>query len=330
MGYNKQDYIRIKAEFSEKYLHAQARAKERRLELYARIPEVRELDAVLSRTGMDILAVINSGGTDVDGKITEVRQRNEQLLQQRDALLVANGYPADYSDIQYECDKCADTGFVETKMCDCMKRALVEAGYESSGLGSLIRTQSFDNFSLKYYQGGGANAETMETTVAELRKFAEQFDRHTYRNYLLIGGTGLGKTHLSTAVAKTVIERGFDVLYVTAVGMFRDFEAKQFERGAGMKNDPERYEEADLLIIDDLGTEVTNQFTLSCLYDVLNARINCHRSTFINTNLASRELLMRYHERITSRLFGEYKAILFAGTDIRRQKIQKNATGKGE
>lgn len=329
MGYNKQDYIRIKAEFSEKYLHAQARAKERRVELYAQIPEVRDLDAVLSRTGMDILAVINGGGNDTEAKIAEIRKRNEELLRQRGRLLVANGYPEDYSDIRYDCEKCGDTGFLDTQMCDCMKRALVEAGYESSGLGALIQTQSFENFSLKYYQGG-ANAEVMRKAASGLKKFAEEFDRRTYRNYLLIGGTGLGKTHLSTAVAKTVIERGFDVLYVTAVSMFRDFEAKQFEKGVGMKNEPERYEEAELLIIDDLGTEMTNQFTLSCLYDVINMRINRHRSTFINTNLAFRDLEARYHERITSRLFGEYHPILFAGTDIRRQKIQRNASGKGE
>lgn len=323
MGYNKQDYIRIKAEFSEKYLRAQARAQERRMELYAQIPEVRQLDGVLSRTGMDILAVINGGGADVEERIAAIRRRNGELLEQREALLKANGLPADYSDVHYECEACGDTGFVETKMCDCMKRALIEAGYESSGLGALIRTQSFDNFSLKYYQGGGANAELMAKAVASLKKFAEEFDRDTARNYLLIGGTGLGKTHLSTAVAKTVIERGFDVLYVTAVGMFRDFEAKQFERGVGMKNDPERYEEADLLIIDDLGTEMTNQFTLSCLYDVINGRINRRRPTFINTNLAYRDLESRYHERITSRLFGEYQPILFSGTDVRRQKIRR-------
>ena len=326
MGYNKQDYIRIKAEFSEKYLEAQARATERRMELYARLPEVRRIDAALSRTGMDVLAVINGGEKDAEEKIAAIRRRNDALLRERQVLLTGNGFPADYSDIRYECEKCGDTGFVDTKMCDCMRRALIEAGYESSGLGSLIRTQSFENFSLQYYQGGSADGERMAKAVSGLKRFADGFGRDTYQNYLLIGGTGLGKTHLSTAVAKTVIERGFDVLYVTAVSMFRDFEAKQFDKGVGVKIDPERYEEADLLIIDDLGTEMTNQFTLSCLYDVINVRINRHRSTFINTNLAFRELETRYHERITSRLFGEYQPILFKGTDIRRQKIQKSTS----
>ena len=321
MSYNKQDYIRIKEEYSRKYRLAQERANERRLELYAAIPEVRELDAILARTGMDIMAVITGGGS-TDEKIADIRERNNALLAERGRLLRAQGYPEEYSDIQYECNACGDTGFIDTKMCDCMRRALIEAGYESSGLGALIRTQSFENFSLTYYQNGG-KPELMQKAVTGLRRFAEEFDKRTYRNYLLIGGTGLGKTHLSTAVAKTVIDRGYDVLYVTAVGLFRDFEAKQFDKGVGMRNDPERYAEAELLIVDDLGTEVTNQFTLSCLYDLINTRINTRRCTFINTNLSFRELEARYNERITSRLLGEYHPILFAGTDIRRQKIQQ-------
>lgn len=323
MSYNREDYIRIKAEYSQKYLRAQSLANERRAELYAAIPGVWELDGALSKTGMRIMSVIVEGGSDTNEKIEKIREENRALLVRRGELLRSHGYPENYSDIQYECDKCGDTGFVDTKMCDCMRRALIMAGYESSGLGALIRTQSFDNFSLEYYRSGNGNYDAMKRAADGLKRFAEEFDRDTYKNYLLIGGTGLGKTHLSTAVAKTVIERGFDVLYVSAVGMIADFEAKRFNDGNGMKHDPERYAEAELLIIDDLGTEVTNQFTLSCLYDLLNGRINRRKCTFINTNLAFRELEARYNERITSRLLGEYNPILFSGTDIRRQKIQR-------
>lgn len=322
MSYRKEDYIRIKGEYAAKYRHAQELATERRLRLYGEIPAVRQLDAELAKTGMEIMKVIAEKGN-VEESLLAIRRRNEDLQAQRRQLLQAHGYAENYTDVQYECDKCGDTGFVGTKMCTCMRRALVKAGYASSGLGALIQTQSFENFSLSYYQNGG-QPERMQKDVARLRQFAENFDRQTYRNYLLIGGTGLGKTHLSTAVAKTVIERGFDVLYVTAIGAVKDFEARQFDRGSGMKNDPERYFEADLLIVDDLGTEVTNQFTLSCLYDLINTRINFHRCTFLNTNLSYRELEARYNERITSRLLGEYHPILFAGADIRKQKLQKN------
>ncbi len=321
MSYNRQDYIRIKAEYLTKYKKALAESNERQMELHAAIPAVRALDLELSRIGVKVMGAI-SKGENVAEQMAILREKNREMLQARAELLIANGYPADYSDVHYECEACGDTGFVGQRMCDCMRRALVEAGYESSGLGGLIRTQSFENFSLDYYKVGG-NVERMRQDVQRMKAFAQEFDRDTYRNYLFLGGTGLGKTHLSTAVAKTVIERGFDVLYVTAVGMIRDFNAKQFDKGEGMKNDPDRYAEAELLIVDDLGAEITNHFTVSCLYTLINQRINNRKCTIINTNLSFRELEARYGERIGSRLLGEYAPVMFAGTDIRRQKITR-------
>ena len=322
MGYNREDYVRIKAEYTNKYLRARQEADNRRFEIYAKVSEVKAIDALLSGTGKEIMAIITSGKNGTEEKIAALKARNDKLLANRAELLRTNGYPEDYSDIRYECEACADSGYVDGKMCVCMKRALVMAGYESSGLGALIRTQSFDNFSLDYYKAGGGNPEMMQMVSSSLRGFAEGFGSDTYRNYLLIGGTGLGKTHLSTSVAKSVIDRGFDVLYVTAVGMLGDFEDKRFGNGEGARS-TDRYYSADLLIIDDLGTEVINQFTLSCLYDVINSRINNRKCTFINTNLNKKEIEAKYSERITSRLFGEYNPILFTGTDIRKQKRVK-------
>ena len=147
MSYNQQDFSRIRAEFSKKYLVAQERANRRRLELHAALPQVAELDRLLAGTGMEIMAIIAEGG-ETEARLASVRRRNEELLAERKRILRENGYPEDYSDIQYECARCGDTGYVDTAMCDCMRRALVEAGYESSGLGALIQTQSFENFSL--------------------------------------------------------------------------------------------------------------------------------------------------------------------------------------
>lgn len=322
MGYNREDYIRIKAEYTTKYIKARERADARREELYEAIPEVRELDRILSRTGMEIMAAVTRESRETaEQRVAEIKARNGEVLQQREQLLVSHGYAPDYSDVKYECETCGDTGFVNTKMCDCMRRALVLAGYESSGLGGLIRTQCFDNFSLEYYRDGG-DYERMVRSVAALRHFGENFSEDTARSYLLVGGTGLGKTHLSTAVAKTVIDRGFDVLYVTSVGMIGDFETKRFGNGEGAR-DTSRYYDTQLLIIDDFGTEVVNQFTVSCMYDVINTRINNRKSTIINTNLSHKEMEQKYGERIASRLFGEYNPIRFTGIDVRRQKLTK-------
>ena len=315
MGYNRADLIRIKGEYHEKYLNARKLADLRCLEVYGRLPRVREIDKILSKTALEIMSAATSGDKD---EIENIKKRNGILVAERERLLIGAGYPKDYTDVQYECKKCDDSGYVDEKMCECMKRALIVAGYESSGLGALISKQSFDNFSLEYYRGGGASYDTMKMYYSSLKSFAEGFNSKTYRNFLLIGGTGLGKTHLSTAVAKTVIDNGYDVLYVSAIDMFSDFERKQFGNG---EDDTERYFNCDLLIIDDLGTELTNQFTVSCLYNVINSRINSSRSTFINTNHSKREIESKYAERITSRLFGEYYPLLFCGIDIRKQKM---------
>lgn len=319
MGYNRADFVRIKAEYLEKYLKARNDADLRAQEVYLKIPRVRAIDKMLSGTALEIMSAVASGKDTASSALEKIKARNEELVAERDALLKEAGYPASYTDVHYECSRCDDSGYVDGKMCDCMKRALVMAGYESSGLGRLIAKQSFDNFSLDYYKVGGANYDNMKMYYESLRAFAQGFSEETSKNFLLIGGTGLGKTHISTAVAKTVIEKGFDVLYVSAIDMFSDFEKKQF---GGGEDNTQRYFDCDLLIIDDLGTELTNQFTVSCLYNVINSRINTSRSTFINTNLSKREIEAKYAERITSRLFGEYYPLLFSGVDIRKQKMQ--------
>lgn len=320
MGFNSQDFVRIREEYSKKYLVARDAADRRREELYEKIPELVTLDRILAGTASRIMDAICSPNS--EEAVAKVREDNEKLLAQRAAILAAYGYPADYTDVHYECELCGDTGYVDTKMCSCMRRALVLAGYESSGIGGLMQSQSFDNFSLSYYKEDADTHAYMKKVVSVLKKYAAEFDENTYKNFLFTGRTGLGKTHLSTSVAVSVIDRGFDVLYVTACSMISDFEAKQF----GLREnapDTSRYYNADLLIIDDFGTEMTNQFTVSCVYDIINARMNAKRSTIINTNLNKNEIEARYGERIASRLFGEYNAVMFRGSDIRQQKIIK-------
>lgn len=319
MGFNREDFVRIREEYSKKYLKAHEAADARREDVYLKIPELKALDDILATTASRIMEAVCS--PDPQEKIAEVRRDNEKLLAERGKVLEAFGYPADYTDVHYECDKCGDTGYVDTKMCSCMRQALVLAGYRSSGIYGLMKTQSFDNFLLKYYKEDAENYNSMQMLVEKVKKYAEEFDENTYKNFLFIGNTGLGKTHLSTSIAAKVVERGFDVLYVTACTMISDFEARRFG-GAANTADISRYYSADLLIIDDLGTEISNQFTISCIYEIINSRMIATKSTIINTNLKRQELVTRYGDRISSRLFGEYHPAIFKGKDIRGQKIQ--------
>ena len=328
MGYNKENYKRIRAEYATKTFRAQAEADARREELYGAIPELRELDGRLSAFGLRIMqTALKSGDTAED--IASLRAENERIQTVRAELLRKNGYPADYSEPQYECNDCRDTGYVGIKMCACMRRRLTEAGMEISGLSGLMNKQSFENFSLDYYKQNPQEYALMCRNFDDVQGYAKNFaiekDKPMPQSLLFLGGTGLGKTHLSTAVARTVIERGYDVYYNSAVGMISDFEVKRFGNGLAEADgdNTARYTECDLLIIDDLGTEVVNQFTLSCLYHVLNTRLNLGKPTLISTTLTSAELRKTYSDRITSRLMGEYHVDAFYGTDVRKQKIQR-------
>ena len=323
MGYNRDNYKRIREEYRTKYLRAREAADARRLELHSMLPAVADLARARSATGLEIMRVTLEGGEDRERKLAEIRERNELLLHARAELLEAAGYPADYTAIHYDCEACGDSGYVDGKMCACMRRALTLAGYESSGIADLLRTQTFETFSLDYYRHDPKAYERMAHNLRIMQSYAADFSADRMHNLLLMGSTGLGKTHLSSAVARAVIDRGFDVQYVTAVGMLSDFEYQRF--GNSISGDEgenvARYYDCDLLIVDDLGTEVINQFTLSCIYNVINIRLTRKKSTIISTNLMQRELLDKYWDRVTSRLFGEYLPLVFVGTDVRRVKI---------
>ena len=329
MGYNKENFKRIRAEYGTKAFRAQEEADARRAELYGVIPQLREMDRRLSEFGLRIMQTALKNGNTEQG-IADLRAENERICAARAELLRSHGYPANYTEPQYECEKCKDTGYVGIKMCTCMRRSLIEAGMASSGLAGLMGKQTFENFSLDYYKNDPEAYRVMSTVFENVRRYAQSFSieagKPTPQSLLFMGGTGLGKTHLSTAVAHTVIERGYDVFYNSAVGMLSDFEYKRFGNGVAQSeiDDTARYTECDLLIIDDLGTEVNNQFTLSCLYHVLNTRLNLGKPTLISTNLSSAELRKHYIDRITSRLLGEYNLCTFLGVDVRKQKLQKN------
>ena len=231
MGYNKENFKRVREEYATKTFRAQEEAELRRAELYAAIPAVRDMDQQLSAFGLRIMqTALKSGNTEVD--IAKLREENERILQARAELLRQHGYPANYSEPQYECEACRDTGYVGIKMCSCMRKKLAEAGMASSGLSGLMHKQSFENFSLEYYKQNPEHYRIMKQVFEFVVRYAKEFTIENGKpapsSLLFLGGTGLGKTHLSTAIARCVIERGYDVYYNSALGMFSDFEYMRF------------------------------------------------------------------------------------------------------
>lgn len=307
-------YQTVKEEYAERRRKAQLEADERRYEVYAKLPELKKYDSE-----MLFLARTLVGAGD---KAYEKLNRIEELTRLRAEALKKSGYPEDYTSPKYSCPECNDTGYKGTQMCNCIKVKMRLEALKMSGLGKLAETQRFDNFSLDYYSG--ASRDTIERNVSALRGFAESFSVSSDRNFILLGGTGLGKTHLSTAVAVAVIGRGYDVVYTTVINMLDDFEKKRFSSShAENETVTDRYFDCDLLIIDDLGSELGTQFTVSALYNLLNTRLNEGKPTIVNTNLSPSDLQTKYDSRITSRILGNFSTLIFKGEDVRLQKLMK-------
>lgn len=311
--YTRENYAKAKAEIEKRRLDAIATVEERNSELAFESEEIRKIDAELSGTGLLLFKTACLGED-----ITPIRERNAALIKERRALLVKLGYPEDYTDVHYSCKTCSDTGFAGTKMCQCLKELLITMNIHSSGMGNLIDKQSFDNFNLEVYKNDPEVYARMERNLKIARSFADNFARHT-NNLLLMGTTGTGKTHVSTAIAKAVISQGFDVLYDSAQNILNDFEKDKFKSGYNpSESASEKYLECELLIIDDLGAEFVTQFSVSALNNLINTRQNKGLSTIISTNLSAGELAAKYEGRIYSRIIGaDYTVLRFEGDDRR-------------
>lgn len=318
MSYSKEVVSIVLEQFNKKRQKNKEMQVSRLFDAQEKIPSLRALDRELSATGLKIFEASFLGKEGLEERINIIKEENQALLKKRAELLESNGFASDYTDMKYECDICQDQGYVNGKMCSCLRNALVTKQLEMSGVGQLILNQSFNNFSLEFYPQ--EERENMTCILEDLKKYAANF-KNECANMLFVGGTGLGKTHLSTALAKAIIEQGYNVIYETATNIFADFENDRFrDRYNGEEPISTKYLECDLLIIDDLGTEVVTNFSVSCLYNLLNTRLNKRLPTICSTNLSSADIRKLYNDRITSRIFGDFEIKLFKGTDIRKLK----------
>lgn len=311
---NASTYSKVKEMIENRRLSAIAEADRRNDEVRLASPDIMRIDNELTKTGLHLFRAALAGED-----ISPIRERNQALCREREACLTALGYPKDYTEVQYTCRKCNDTGFTETEMCSCMKKAIITENIKASGIGDLILTQNFDNFNLESYRRDGEKVyHDMNVVYNKARMFAENFGK-MHGNLLFVGPTGTGKTHLSSAVAKCVIDAGYSVVYDSTQNIISTFEDEKFHSGYGeTPTESRKYLDCDLLILDDLGTEFVTPFAVSCLYNLLNSRHNRGLSTVISTNLSPTELTKRYEDRIYSRIVGsDYTLLPFEGHDHR-------------
>lgn len=311
---NQSIYEKAKAEIDARRAAARSQADGRCELVRAESEEIAKIDAELRGTGMLIFKTACQGGD-----ITPIKERNRELQKRRRELIVALGYPEDYTDVHYTCKNCSDTGFIDgTRVCNCLKELIVKGRIAASAMGRLIEIQSFDNFDLSCYSYDKKVYEKMKIILAMAKNYVKSFGEGS-ENLLLIGKTGTGKTHISTAIARELIHKGYDVVYDSAQNIISDFENDRFKNGYGREeNRSDKYLECRLLIIDDLGTEFINAFTVSTLYNLLNTRQNRGLPTIISTNLSPEELARKYEDRIYSRIIGAgCKVLPFEGKDKR-------------
>ena len=301
--------------------------EQRRRMAFTRQPRLAEIERELRGTMGRIVTSALQKGTDPLPAIRVLRDENLELQRERAELLTAMGEPIDYLDDKPACPLCGDTGYRKGQVCDCLKKYYArEQLHELSRLLPLGEA-TFDSFRFDYYDDavwpdyGTSPRANMERNFDVCRDYAQQFSKGS-GSLLLSGGTGLGKTFLSACIARVVSDGGYSVVYDTAGRIFSRFEEAKFRGDAEGDADAKRCQRCDLLIVDDLGTEMTTSFVQSALYQLVNGRLMEGKATIISTNLAPEELGTRYGGAVLSRLEGEYEILPFFGEDIRRLKRQ--------
>ncbi len=303
----------------EKNLY-EAETAARRAQVLQAYPRLREIDQALRQSVAGAVAAAFRKGEDTTAAIAALKEKNLALQREREWILASAELDESVLDPPPFCPHCGGSGYVGSSMCECLRELCRQE--QKKELSSLLGgKESFDGFRLDLYPTepdpnlGVSPRQLMERTFRRCRRYAREFGAGA-PSLLFTGGPGLGKTFLSACIARAVADNGFSVVYDTAGKLFSDFEAVKF--GGNQQDLTRKYLQCDLLIIDDLGTEMTTQFTQSVLYRVLNDRLLENRPMIVSTNLSDQALRQRYSAPIASRLLGAFEVCLFLGQDIRQ------------
>lgn len=299
----------------------------RQKEIREKIPAYRQLEDQMRETSVLAARAALEGSHE---SMRELTKKTEQISREKKELLTQYGYPENYLDPVYTCPDCHDTGYIGDRKCHCFQKRIVEYLYEQSNLKEILDIENFSHFDITYYPDDYIEESTGLTPRDNIRRilmtahdFCDNFG-DCGQNLLLYGNTGVGKTFLTHCIAKELLSQSYTVVYLTSIGLFDILEKNKFDRELSSleKSTTVSYiMNCDLLILDDLGTELTNSFTTSQLYQVIDSRLVHKKSTIISTNLSFDDLREQYSERIFSRLTSGYTLLKVTGEDIRLKKV---------
>ncbi|MCM1024403.1 MAG: ATP-binding protein [Prevotella sp.] len=325
MSFDKHVYERAENEIKQRRLRAETEAEARAAEAERTIPEIREIRAELSLTSVELSKLILRNKGNFRENFEKLKNQNLQGQEMIRSLLRKNGYPADCLEPKYICEKCGDKGYYDGRRCSCFEKLLTRFAVEKLNSEANMPDCDFEHFSLAYYQGKTTETgvdcyKKMSDNLSFCREYAECFTPKS-ESLFLLGKTGIGKTHISLSVAKEVVKKGYTVAYGSLLNYLRMIEKEHFGRAENSETDTlQVLISADLLILDDLGSEFRTSFYESALYNIINSRINLGVPTVISSNLSAAELQRNYNDRIISRLFSVYRTLMFVGDDIRQIK----------
>ncbi len=308
-------------ELARRRRNAEQNREAARAEVYAKVPEIRDIDNEIKASGIETVKLMTSGQGNKKLQ-ADFKKRVKELSARKKELLKENGFSSKVLDIKYKCPSCRDTGEKDGAYCKCRKDIIHRLTIEASGL-SRSKFYSFDEFNLEYYSNDVVEHNvSARINAARVLEYCISYEQG---NIFFYGSTGLGKTFLSCCIAGKMLQQGKIVCYISAPKLFSILSDDHFGRNqseeTGRKID--MIYSADYLVIDDLGTEFHSSFTESCLFDIVNTRMEEGRNTIINTNVSLEGIQDMYSERILSRLVGEYQLIKLFGEDIRRVKKRK-------
>ncbi len=324
MSLTRAQYDEIMRGYEERQLTNAQLQRDRRREIEEKLPEYFSYDKKISAASMEYFKNKMSGANNISKE--SLHQTISSYEKKKEELLVGAGYPSDYLDFIYDCKDCKDTGYIDNEPCHCFKQASIDLLYPETKLALDFQNASFENFSFKYYDpklideaSGLSSYEYAQKAFDYCQSFVKNFST-TGGNILLYGETGLGKTFLSNCIGNEILKQGHSVLYVTAPQFIDICEKKMKDKSEGYRKDFDLLHDVDLLIIDDLGTEFQNSFTVPNVLECVNNRILYQKSTVISSNLNLKRLQEVYTERFSSRLVEHYKILRLIGRDIRAQK----------